>query len=323
MKVDTMGDVIWSNHYGGSKVDVLADVQTTALNGLAVLGSKSDSLVAGSQPWLFFADSAGVISGSHYFGVLGNGDGLSSLVHTAFGDWLMAGAKSPASSQSESHKPWVVKMAPTGEVLFDKTYDNQISAYGQKIMEYAIGHYFFVSYEPHYYHVPGNTEDWWFNHLCYVLDDSGETEHTLSYKIWPTSNRYSGGISDVVVNDSSQFYVLSNLTDAGGKYFGVLSKLGLEMTSSIQDDWNTESTSFNAYPNPFSSHLALDATSPIEAIEVTDVLGRRVAISSDFHQNHLGEYQFVLSTTNWLPGVYYIFAKTSAQTSSPIKLVKT
>lgn len=75
-------------------------------------------------------------------------------------------------------------------------------------------------------------------------------------------------------------------------------------------------------PNPFSDYIFFETNELIESIEVINTLGQRLTLSSDFDQNQQGKRQLTLSTINWQPGVYYIFARTSAQASSPIKLVR-
>jgi Secretion system C-terminal sorting domain len=75
-------------------------------------------------------------------------------------------------------------------------------------------------------------------------------------------------------------------------------------------------------PNPFSDFLLVEIGSSIEAIEAFNTLGQPVPISSDFGKNHHTNQRIIIPTANWQPGIYYIFVRTSAQTSSPIRLVK-
>ncbi|MBK8568347.1 MAG: hypothetical protein IPN76_34825 [Saprospiraceae bacterium] len=96
--------------------------------------------------------------------------------------------------------------------------------------------------------------------------------------------------------------------------------------------WNVEvrpsatgeqnSSNIRISPNPFNDYLIFETSQHFEPLQIFTHLGQHLTVSSDFHQNLLEKRQFVISTINWQPGVYYIFAKNSAQTSSPIKLVK-
>ncbi len=75
-------------------------------------------------------------------------------------------------------------------------------------------------------------------------------------------------------------------------------------------------------PNPFSSRLTIECNHQIESIQIFNSLGQTVTTFSDFDKNQWQNNRISIPTISWQPGVYYIFVRNSAQTSSPIKLVK-
>ncbi|MCC6723968.1 MAG: T9SS type A sorting domain-containing protein [Saprospiraceae bacterium] len=175
----------------------------------------------------------------------------------------------------------------------------------------------------------------------YLLNGDALYAAGIGYGVWETSyselyctmQPQNSIVFDTVVISGNYIFGFQVFNDTFFQVQNPAPSLGCDTLASMNihvfHPTNTKEASvqlgLSTYPNPFSTHLTLEANDPnstIESIEVVDALGRRVAVSSDFRQNQLGKSQIVLPTTNWQPGIYYIFARISAQTSPPIKLVK-
>jgi hypothetical protein len=153
VKTDVIGDVQWSQTYGGTKEDVAEDVQQTPDGGYILVGSSysrngdiSSHIGSTSQPdvWVVKTDAAGAIIWEKSYG--GNSDDVpESIGLTNDGGYLIAATTRSADHDVSSNHGlgdmWVLKLNNTGTILWENTYGGTKDDAGGNILSTTDGGY--------------------------------------------------------------------------------------------------------------------------------------------------------------------------------------
>jgi len=70
------------------------------------------------------------------------------------------------------------------------------------------------------------------------------------------------------------------------------------------------------FPNPFDTHLKINADQPIKNFIIFDAIGRVV-----FKQNNLTD-KLIINTSSWSAGVYYIQINSGKDLIKTVKIIK-
>jgi uncharacterized delta-60 repeat protein len=119
LKLNSTGGVAWQKTYGGSGNDYASSVQETSDGGFIVVGRTNSFGVGGYDFWVLKLDSTGSVSWQNAYGGSGN-DYAYSVEQTFDGGYAIAGSESFAGNGSVY--VWIVKLDPSGSVVWQKTY---------------------------------------------------------------------------------------------------------------------------------------------------------------------------------------------------------
>lgn len=133
LKLNTFGDIEWSQCYGGSLLDILYTMDTTSDGGY-ILGGVSTSIdgdVTGNHGsgdyWIVKINDIGVVQWSRCYGGTGY-DEAKSIHQTSDGGYIVAGRSSSSDGDVTGHHGigysydyWVVKINNIGDIEWEKS----------------------------------------------------------------------------------------------------------------------------------------------------------------------------------------------------------
>ena len=119
LKVDEAVNVVWSNTFGGSNLDIGFEVKQVSDNGFVITGITSSTAGYSENLYLVKTDENGDLEwekdlGGYYF------DDGQDVIEGSDGGYLVAG--SYKNSLTEPADVWLIKVDETGEVEWDNTY---------------------------------------------------------------------------------------------------------------------------------------------------------------------------------------------------------
>jgi len=177
LKLDSMGDTLWTRLYSGSSEGAGYSIQQTSDGGYIATGQIKDTL--GSMLWLLKFDSLGDTLWTKYYG-LGVNDMGYSVRQTSDGDYVIAGQYSPSWSQSHI---WLLKTDSLGDTLWTRLFGGERLDAGYSVDEVLDGGYV-VTGEANVdlwlikTDVNGNTE--WIREFGETLGDRGSSVEATS-----------------------------------------------------------------------------------------------------------------------------------------------
>jgi len=120
LKIDTLGDIIWSGCVGGSSMDYGRDLSITSDGGYVVAGSTLSKYIdydhnnMSEKYWIFKMNSSGNLEWQKCFGG-SNGDYAHSIQQTNDGDYIVAGktlsVDGDVSCNHGSHDIFIIKFS--------------------------------------------------------------------------------------------------------------------------------------------------------------------------------------------------------------------
>ena len=114
VKTDSSGSELWSNTYGGSRVDEARSVVQTSDGGYALAGYTYSYGAGNGDFWLVKADSSGKMQWNQTYEGTYNGDEAHSMVQTSDGGYALAGySDSYGAGESDF---WLVKTDENGVI---------------------------------------------------------------------------------------------------------------------------------------------------------------------------------------------------------------
>ena len=125
VKMNSLGDTLWSKSYGGSGVDMGFDIVETFDHGFAVMGYTNSFGSGGGDGYLLVTDSTGNLLWSKTYGDTGDefGTGISQTPDSGY---ILCGYTS--SFGVSTLAPYLIKVNAEGDLLWSETYED--SNYG-------------------------------------------------------------------------------------------------------------------------------------------------------------------------------------------------
>jgi uncharacterized delta-60 repeat protein len=117
LRLDSSGNIVWQNTYGGSGTDRASSVKVTSDGGYVVAGY-TNSFGAGQYDfWVLKLDSSGRIQWQRTYGATGS-EFASSVVQLSDGRYLVAGSTTSAGNMDG----WVLHLNTKGDPTAESTY---------------------------------------------------------------------------------------------------------------------------------------------------------------------------------------------------------
>ncbi|MDV4070561.1 hypothetical protein CMT45_02410 [Elizabethkingia anophelis] len=325
IKLDSSGNTIWENFYGGSSSDQIQRIIETSDGNYLCGGSTStgdDNLLSGwggLDLWLIKLDTDGNRLWQGSYGTNGGADSFRSLIETSDTGILISsytsgtgGARSQALGGEDV---WILKLSNTGILEWEKSYggnwrDRPMALY-QSVDGYIIGGQTNSFNQGDTIGTIGGSDFWIFK-----IDQTGSF-------VWETT--FGGTGNDILASfyvTSDNGYIMSGEThsndgDVSGNHSpGILPtqadcwvlKLGEEALS-VKD---IEKTVRSIYPNPTKDILHLPFSNE-DQISIYDISGKLV-------KQLMGKEQ-VLNVQN-LPKGTYILKVSDGKYTQSYKFIK-
>jgi len=131
LRLDTLGDILWSKSYGGSDEDRAYAIQQTTDSEFVVAGysQSTDGDVSGNHGnedyWILHLDTLGDILWTKSYGGSGD-DEASAIQQTSDGGFIVAGYSSSTDGDVQgnqgSYDYWVLRLDVAGDTVWSKSY---------------------------------------------------------------------------------------------------------------------------------------------------------------------------------------------------------
>ncbi|WGD35606.1 hypothetical protein [Olleya sp. YS] len=142
LKLDQTGTIQWSKYLGGLFTDTAFDALQTDDNGFLIVGSSDseDTDISNNKGsydfWVTKVSSSGVLQWEKSFGST-EIDEARAVIDSGDGNYLIIGdtrgEDTDVSSNFGAADVWVIKISPTGELLWEKTYGGENFDVGRAI----------------------------------------------------------------------------------------------------------------------------------------------------------------------------------------------
>ncbi|ASJ02674.1 hypothetical protein A3L09_05075 [Thermococcus profundus] len=147
-KIDSKGNIEWENEYGGIRDNFFGHVgdhpvQQTKDRGYITVGYVYSTKTQSNDVYLVKTDSGGYIEWTRTFGREGDDRGFS-VQQTADGDYIIAGTT--FSSDSGGYNVYLIKVDPTGNLRWEKTFGESNADCGFSVLQTDDGGYTIVGY---------------------------------------------------------------------------------------------------------------------------------------------------------------------------------
>lgn len=177
LKLEVNGGISWQKFYGGSSEEFANDIQQTSDGGYIVAGySSSFSGGYNYDCWIVKLDSSGGVDWQKAYGGTGD-DYAQSVRQTSDGGYIVAGKS--ASIGAMDGDCWVIKLDPTGAIVWQKGYSGAGDDEANSVRQTSDGGYIIGgnSFSPQSY----NSDAWVLR-----TDPNGEIDPSCSF-IYATS----------------------------------------------------------------------------------------------------------------------------------------
>ena len=296
IKIDTQGDMVWDQTFGGDSADIGYDMQTTSDGGFIIVGSTRSSGGGSRDVYLVKADSLGAEEWSMTFG--GSKDDIGyGVQQTSDEGYILAGYTESYGAGKKDL--WLIKTDSLGAQEWERSFGGSEDDIGKSL----------VISEDGGYAIAGRTEsagagmqDLW---LIKTNPEGGEE--------W---SRVLGGSEDdfgesVAITSDGGYLITGGTCSYGAGGCDVwLIKTDASGYSPVQEDRSARApeqiTLLQNYPNPFNGtttiHFILPRPGRI-VLKIYDTLGRCAATLIDgFRQ--AGEYDVQWDAADLASGIY-------------------
>jgi len=201
IKLDSLGDTLWTRTFGGSNTEYGYDIQQTSGGGFILVG-KTRSYGAGSMDvYLILTDSLGQEIWSKTFGGSENDDGMS-VRQTSDGGFIICGTTN--SFGAGYADVYLIKTNSSGDMLWARAYGGAGGDLGYAVRPAAAGGYILVG-------ITGSFGEGYSSMYVIRTDNNGDT-------LWTTT--YGGTGADLG-------YSVENTFDGGFVFTGATGSYGL------------------------------------------------------------------------------------------------
>ena len=171
IKVDALGDTLWTRTLGGENDDYGGSVRQTADGGYIVAGGTQSFGAGNSDLWLIKTDASGDTLWTRTFGGAG-WDGGGSIEQTADGGYIVAGVTNSFGAGSDD--VWLVKTDSFGQSMWAKTFGGTSDDGGSSVHQNPDGGYIVAGVTNSF---GAGSDDAWL----IMTDSLGDTLWTRTY----------------------------------------------------------------------------------------------------------------------------------------------
>ncbi len=170
-KLTPAGDVEWQKTYGGEGDDYAYSIEQTSDGGYIIAGETDSFGAGGNDLWVLKLNSIGDIQWQKAYGG-GLNDCAYSVQQTSDGGYILAGKTSSSGAGGDDF--WVIKLDPSGNIYWQKTYGGGLNDCAYSIQETTDGGYIVAGKTESF--GAGNNDFW-----VLKLYSNGNTEWQKAY----------------------------------------------------------------------------------------------------------------------------------------------
>ncbi len=283
-KVDAAGDLVWEKRFRGTDVETSYDMVAAPGGGAYIVGGTYSTEIEGSKGMydglIIKINDQGTVEWSRAYGGTDD-DVLRRIVLDTEGNLIVGGTIWSYDHDITGNKGmidyWVMKVSPSGEVIWSKTYGGTQNDQFRSIDVTNEGGIIAAGYTfSNNGDVSGNhgSNDMWLialdgegNKIWQKALGGANGDLALNIRQLPDGSFLAGGVVSSFDGD-----VPPNLGDTDGCLLHLGAALAVEDTQG--------KSSVSVYPNPFSEELYLKSDQKINSTKLTDMSGRVVPTES-------------------------------------------
>ena len=294
IKTDTLGDTVWSNTFGGGRIDVGYSVRQTSDGGFIITGFTQSYGAGDTDVWLIKTNVSGDTVWTKTFGG-SSGDEGKSVRQTSDGGYIITGYT--YSYGAGDRDVWLIKTDASGDTVWTKIFGGSNDDRGFSIQQTSDGGYIITGWTQSY--GAGSYDVWLIK-----TDASGDA-------VW--TNTFGGGDDDYgfsVQQTSDGGFIIAGSTESYGAGHSDVWLIRLMAETGIEEVKPPIPMVFSLsqnYPNPFNTvttfKYSLPKPSKVTLI-VYNLLGKKVAELANSHQEP-GYYQVQWDATGIASGIYF------------------
>lgn len=271
LKVDTVGDEVWSRTFGGSSAQVGRSIQETKDGGYIIAGSSIAESPDSDGVFLVKTDSLGNSAWERFYG-----DDLSSaysIKQTTDRGYIVCGHK--ADFDNGGWEVWLLKTDSLGDTIWTKSYGGYSEDWGYSVQQTSDTGYV----------IAGHTWSYGAGSRDVYLIKTDKIGNVLWARTYGGSDG-DGSRSVQIANDGG--YVIVGSTQSygsGGSDVYLIKTDGAGVVQVPEEDWSAHKSSQlvvgQVFPNPSAGgariHYILQRGAHV-SVAVYDILGRNVAL---------------------------------------------
>ncbi len=282
VKLDAIGDTLWTKCLGGSDPEIARSIQQTIDGGYIAIGftRSSDGDIWGNHgdndTWIVKLNASGDTLWTKCLGG-GNIDYANSIQQTTDGGYIAAGHTKSSNGDvlgnNGAFDAWIVKLNVSGDILWTKCLGGSDWDLAYSIQQTSDGGYIVAgetrSYDGDIWGNHGNYDSW-----IVKLNASGDTLWTKCLggsdmdRFQSIQQTSDGGYIAAGYTSSSGGDVLGN---HGAQDFWIVK---LDASGDMVEEYNNK-LNISIYPNPTTSLITIDAEG-IYNIEVLNIEGKEI-----------------------------------------------
>ncbi len=296
LKIDSNGDEVWNQTYGGIGDDYAYDIQKTLDGGFILAGFSNSFGQGGTDIYMIKTDSEGNEEWSQTFGG-SEDDYCLTLNRTNDEGYLLTGYT--FSFGAGERDLWLIKTDENGTEEWNQTYGSINDEWGIDSKITDDGGYIVCGYR----HSADTQRDLW----VFKTDANGQEEWDISYggQLWEDARE--------IHQTDDGGYIMAGRTGtfgSGSDDFWLV-RFGSETTILENDSpIPSEYVLNDIYPNPFNAmttiSVGLPETSDLK-ISIYNIAGQRVATVAN-RSCSAGTHKFSFNADDLSSGVYFVHA---------------
>lgn len=330
VKLDSVGNKIWSKTYGGSVAEGGSEI-FVASDGGYVITSYTDSedgdLINNDyygiyDYWIIKLDSVGNIQWSQCFGG-SNGDISWSIQQTDDENYVAAGVSRSNDGNITGHHGttatydyWIIKVDQSGNLLWQNSIGGTDDEYCYSIKEtndygLIVGGYTVSDDGDVTYNHSHNSDAW-----IVKLDINGEIQWENCYgSSGPDGSPSGADGATSIIQSSDGSYVFFGGSNASNNDVtsnnGALDYWIVKLSSSTAVNNLVNEKSYSLYPNPAHDEINFEEKNFKGKIEICNIEGAVIYRSSHFEGEHL-----IINSETFPKGIYFFVVTTNEHQST-------
>lgn len=302
IKIDSSGNVVWENKFPNGSSNSVGGIDELADGSIFIGGRGIQVGHADYDMLLVKYNSTGEIQWSNYYGDFQN-EAINDLTHSPENRICLAGNK----TQNEGNIREILLIVDTAGVVTNINDFDSPRIIDVKAVFYSPSDSSFVIAADHISDIETRATiykfDFFLSYVCYASANSIKNSYVGEAVVTNDGFIVMNGTYDFVAPGLSSFLLMKTTLNCDAN---------LNVIIGIEENGNDISENFNAFPNPSSGSLSLRIDKKPEQIELIDLTGKSIPLTSIMQGGLL-----TIDAGSIAPGMYVL--KTRSMQNSPTR----